>query len=444
MTGRGARRRAPVVLMGLVTMLALVAPAAAQTADPAPDTTSPAPIPPETAPPTTAPPGAPAPAPAPAPSVPPPEPFRLPMDAGPRYKAQAAQAKLDIAALEPELATAIAQRDQLQARWDALTAQLAQLDVARRRTSVELDAARVRLGASAAKAYVQRGGGRLDAALDAMASADDAMDIGRDLHLLTAYGDYEIDHFTRLEAEVKAIDRELLDVADERVEVKEQLEAATTLVNDMYARLANAHQRLTEAETGLARFHELATTAGSPILGPNRLTAQQLADFVRASGQAPNITVSIDELAQLYIEESEKVGVRGDVAWAQSILETGTFGFQGSMVEPEDNNFAGIGACDSCTRGFRFADARLGVRAQMQLLRVYVDPDVTETSLPDPLLLPRTLRLGFRGEVQSWWDLTGTWATAYDYGIRVYDLYQRIVGETQPIVPPVEPPPAAP
>jgi hypothetical protein len=425
--------------MGLVTMFALVAPAAAQTADPAPDTTSPAPIPPETAPPTTAPPGAPTPtaAPAPPPRVPPPDPFRLSMDAGPRSKAQAARAKLDIAALEPELATAIAQRDQLQARWDALTAQLAQLDIARRRTIVELDAARVALGASAAKAYVHRGGGRLDAALDAMASADDAMDIGRDLHLLTAYGDHEIDLFERLEAEVKAIDRELLDVADERVEAKEQLEAATTLVNDVDALLANAHQRLTEAETELARFHEMATTAGSPILGPNRLTAQQLADFVRASGQAPNITVTIDELAQLYIEESEKLGVRGDVAWAQSILETGTFGFQGSMVEPEDNNFAGIGACDSCTRGYRFAEARLGVRAQMQLLRVYVDPDVTETSLPDPLLLPRTLRLGFRGKVQSWWDLTGTWATAYDYGIRVYDLYQRMVGDTQPM-PPVD------
>ena len=188
---------------------------------------------------------------------------------------------------------------------------------------------------------------------------------------------------------MKAIGRELLEVADQRVEVKERIEAADAHVDDMYALLANAHQRLTEAETELARFLELATTAGSPILGPNKLTAQQLADFVRASGQTPNITVTIDELAQLYIEESEKVGVRGDVAWAQSILETGFFGFEGSMVEPEDNNFAGIGACDSCTRGYRFADARLGVRAQMQLLRVYVDAKVTETSLPDPLLLPR-------------------------------------------------------
>ena len=103
-----------------MTALALVTPAAAQTAEP---------IPPETAPPTVAPPTTgPGPAPAPPPSVPPPDPFDLPMDAGPRYKAQAAQAKLDIAALEPQLAAAQAQRDQLQQRWDALTARLAQLD----------------------------------------------------------------------------------------------------------------------------------------------------------------------------------------------------------------------------------------------------------------------------------------------------------------------------
>ena len=38
-----------------------------------------------------------------------------------------------------------------------------------------------------------------------------------------------------------------------------------------------------------------------------------------------------------------------------------------------------------------------GVRAQVQLLRVYVDPTVHRGSLGEPLLLPGTLRLGFRG-----------------------------------------------
>ena len=56
--------------------------------------------------------------------------------------------------------------------------------------------------------------------------------------------------------------------------------------------------------------------------------------------------------------------------------------------------------------------------------------------------------------MQSWWDLTGTWATATDYGIRLYDLYMRIVNESiaadaaaaaaAAAAAPATPPPAAP
>jgi hypothetical protein len=96
---------------------------------------------------------------------------------------------------------------------------------------------------------------------------------------------------------------------------------------------------------------------------------------VRDSGYQPRLTVSLDELAQLYITEGNNAGVRGDVAFAQSILETGGFNFPGGgQVLINDNNFAGIGACDSCKHGFSFPTAEIGVRAQMQALRIYVDP----------------------------------------------------------------------
>ncbi len=127
----------------------------------------------------------------------------------------------------------------------------------------------------------------------------------------------------------------------------------------------------------------------------------------------------LDELAQLYITEGENAGVRGDVAFAQSILETGGFNFPGGgQVLVNDNNFAGIGACDSCKHGFSFPTAEIGVRAQMQALRIYVDPDLTETTLKQPLVMPKMLNLGFRGKVQTWWDLWGTWATGAFYGQR--------------------------
>ena len=131
-----------------------------------------------------------------------------------------------------------------------------------------------------------------------------------------------------------------------------------------------------------------------------------------------------------------KLGVRGDVAFAQSILETGGFANPGAAAT--DNNFAGIGWCDSCAHGFNFPSALVGVRAQLQLLRTYVDPNFPDASYTEPILLPGTLKLGFRGKVQTWWDLWGTWATGAFYGQRLYDIYERMVefAKTDPAHPP--------
>jgi hypothetical protein len=150
-----------------------------------------------------------------------------------------------------------------------------------------------------------------------------------------------------------------------------------------------------------------------------------MADYVKAQHYTTHITVPIDVLAQIYIDEGVRTGVRGDVAFAQSILETGGFANPGSAAD--NNNFAGIGWCDSCKHGFDFPDAKTGVRAQLQLLRVYVDPLFPDATYKDEILLPGTLTLGFRGRVQTWWDLWGTWATGALYGQRVYDIYQKMV-----------------
>jgi hypothetical protein len=157
------------------------------------------------------------------------------------------------------------------------------------------------------------------------------------------------------------------------------------------------------------------------------LTADDLAAFVTGNGHDPHLSVPIEELAKIYIEESADESVRGDVAWAQSILETGWFGYAGSMVGTFDNNFAGIGACDSCKHGFVYPDARTGVRMQIQLLKIYVDPDFGPANAKHPIVRPSSLKLGFRGEVHSWFDLTGRWATARNYGPRVYDIYMQMV-----------------
>jgi hypothetical protein len=267
--------------------------------------------------------------------------------------------------------------------------------------------------------------------LQSVQSAQTVLDLSRDMHLINTYGEHEITVVEALQEQKGALDKEIRTVSRRRVRVKRDLAAAVAKFNDLHAQALAQRKLYDEAQFQLAEFKELATTAGSPIMGPSRLTAADLAAYLRRNGYHPNITVPIEQLAQFYIEEGAKVGVRGDVAFAQSILETGGFNFAHSMVEVPDNNYAGIGACDSCHRGFIFPDARTGVRAQVQLLRVYVDRTVTADSFPDPLLLPRTLKLGFRGRVQSWWDLTGTWATAKDYGIRLYAIYMRMVMQSE-------------
>jgi hypothetical protein len=77
----------------------------------------------------------------------------------------------------------------------------------------------------------------------------------------------------------------------------------------------------------------------------------------------------------------------------------------------------------------------------MQALRIYVDPDLKIDTLKDPLVMPKMLNLGFRGKVQTWWDLWGTWATGAFYGQRVYDIYERMAtfAKTDPPHPPLPP-----
>jgi len=206
--------------------------------------------------------------------------------------------------------------------------------------------------------------------------------------------------------------------------------------------IANSSKKIAATLVGIAQFQAAATSASSPILGPSRLSANQMADYLMAQHARPRITVPLVNLAQMYLDEGVRTGVRGDVAFAQSILETGGFANPGSQAT--DNNFAGIGWCDSCAHGFNFPDAQTGVRAQLQLLRIYVDPLFPEPDYTDPILLRGTLSLGFRGRVQTWWDLWGTWATGALYGQRVYDIYERMVlfAATDPARPP--PPPLPP
>jgi hypothetical protein len=176
---------------------------------------------------------------------------------------------------------------------------------------------------------------------------------------------------------------------------------------------------------------QLDALGGVSVLGPAQLTAKQMADWFRSTGAHARLsgTTTIDELTSLYISEGDAAGVRGDVAFAQAIIETGSF------EHAADNNYSGIDACDSCTGEPAFPTPQAGVRAQIQLLRSYADPASTADNLgnpPDPTLFgadPAAAAVSYdnfflKGKVPLWNEMGhGNWATDPNYAGKVLRIY---------------------
>ena len=152
-----------------------------------------------------------------------------------------------------------------------------------------------------------------------------------------------------------------------------------------------------------------------PIMGTSAFTAAELGDWFRLNGAKSRAQASTSFLAAAYVDEGNDEHVRGDMAFAQSLLETGTFTNDDTI---RLNNFAGVGHCDSCATGFAFATPQLGVRAQMQLLHDYAQVGAV---LRHPIV-DRRLH-GPSGCCQTWRELTHTWATDGNYGAKIMDQY---------------------
>lgn len=105
------------------------------------------------------------------------------------------------------------------------------------------------------------------------------------------------------------------------------------------------------------------------IMGQSKATVEQLQTYIKKVN--PKVTESVTKLAAIYIAEGEAEGVRGDIAFAQSCLETGNFTFSGSAVTFDQNNFAGIGVTQNGMKGNCFDTPVKGIRAQIQHLKAY-------------------------------------------------------------------------
>jgi hypothetical protein len=158
---------------------------------------------------------------------------------------------------------------------------------------------------------------------------------------------------------------------------------------------------------------------GLYIMGNGRVDPADLSVFFLDSNPGAD-PLFVEELASLYQEESAIEGINHDIAFAQMCLETGFLRF-GSLVTPEMNNFCGLGAINIDHPGESFPTPQIGVRAHIQHLKAYASDEGLNQDLVDPRY--RWVRYGSAPTVD---DLTGTWATDREYGIKIRGILERI------------------
>lgn len=234
----------------------------------------------------------------------------------------------------------------------------------------------------------------------------------------------------RTEADDQAALAEVTRLRDQRATILAADAAATSTA---IATLASAQSAAAAATASLtAAVAALANPPGAPadgspsIVGVAALTPAQMAGWYRSTGYEDLTSATIDQLAGWYISEGAAEGVRGDVAFAQSMVETAGFA---SADAVDANNYAGIGHCDSCGTGLPFPSPQLGVRAQIQLLHSFADGPLTSAQLANPLVVADLAPQSQpdKGCCQTWQSLTGKWATDPLYGHTILTVYQRML-----------------
>lgn len=166
------------------------------------------------------------------------------------------------------------------------------------------------------------------------------------------------------------------------------------------------------------------------IMGKAVAAAEQMREYVKKKN--PSVAQSVLDMIQLYLSEGEAESVRGDIAFAQSCLETGNFGFSGSAVSLEQNNFCGMGVTDNGMTGNSFDTPQMGIRAQVQHLKAYACEDDLVNQKVDPRFkyvtrgsAPYVEWLGIEENPQG-----KGWAAGTGYGEKILSILRSIIGDS--------------
>lgn len=166
------------------------------------------------------------------------------------------------------------------------------------------------------------------------------------------------------------------------------------------------------------------------IMGKSVATVDQMQSYIKRVN--PAVAQSVLDMIPFYLTEGKAEGVRGDIAFAQSCLETGNFAFKGSSVALDQNNFAGIGVTQNGMKGNSWATPQLGIRAQIQHLKAYASDDPLTGACVDPRFkyvrrncAEYVEHLGIQENPQRC-----GWAAGKDYGKKIIQILNNILKES--------------
>ncbi len=187
-------------------------------------------------------------------------------------------------------------------------------------------------------------------------------------------------------------------------------------------------RKAVKAAMGGAASGGSGTDGYTKIMGSAVATVGQMRTYLKAKN--PKVEQSVLDMVPLYLSEGGMEGVRGDIAFTQSCLETGNFTFSGSAVTLSQNNFCGMGVTSNGVKGNSFDTPQLGIRAQVQHLKAYASVDALKNPCIDPRF--RYVTRGCAGYVE--WlgqkenpDGKG-WAAGAGYGEKVLAILKGILG----------------
>lgn len=185
-----------------------------------------------------------------------------------------------------------------------------------------------------------------------------------------------------------------------------------------------------QASAPAAGTEEVIADGQYPIMGKSSVTVEQMVSYFQ-SGNLPYPAEqlskggadSIETFCQMYYDESMAEGVRPEVAFVQTMKETGWLQYGGDS-SVEQFNFAGLGTTGGGVPGNSYPDVRTGIRAQIQHLKAYATADALAQECVDDryeyVMKGCAPYVEWLGQKENP-DGQG-WATAENYGYSIVEM----------------------